>query len=172
MNINAAELKKSLKILSPVRTESWQIGEHGISASDPDIWPVVESPLSELGGCFSINGKKLSQVVNRASGQIEIEKHDKFLSLRYSKAKIDLEIQNIKPLKIPETPNMIAATSLPDFKKALAVSAASATTNKASAFGGVVLVQSLPLGIEETSPLGYRVVGTDATVLTTAMVNN
>lgn len=172
MNIPATELKKSLRPLSPVRTESYQVGEHGLFAGDTDTWVYVESPLSGLGGCFSINGKKLSQVVSRMSGQIGIEKEDKKLVLKSAKARIDLEVQNIKSLKIPDTVNMVTATSLPDFKKALSLAAGSASPNKSAAYGGVVQVQSLALGIEDTHPQGYRIVGTDGAVLTVVTVNH
>src|ERR1039458_9317138 len=142
MNITAADLKHSLKRLAPVRTESYQIGEHGISAQDPDIWVISESPLSGLGTFSVKNGKKLSQVVSRMSGQVEIEREEKYLKLRYSKAKIELEIQPIKPITVPYTPNMLTATNLSSFKKALAVATAVASPNKSAAFGGVVQVQS------------------------------
>ena len=48
MNITAAELKKNFKLLSPVRSETYQIGDYGISSQDSDIWVVVPSPLSGL----------------------------------------------------------------------------------------------------------------------------
>lgn len=172
MNIAATELKKALRVFAPVRTEFYQIGEHGISAQDSDIWVVSESPLSGLGGIFSVNGKKLSQVVGRMSGQVEITKEEKLLSLKSARAKIELEIQDIKPLKIPDPPAKVLELASVDLKKALSIAVASASPNKASAFGGVVLLQSLPLGIEEGSPSGYRIVGTDANVLTVATVGN
>jgi hypothetical protein len=170
VNITATELKKSLRVFTPVRTESYQIGEHGISAQDSDVWIVSESPLSGLGKCFSVNGKKLAQVINRMSGQVEITKEEKLLSLKSARAKIELETQEIKPLKIPVPPEKVLELKTDDLKKALAVAEASASPNKASAFGGVVLIQSLPLGIEDESPKGYRVVGTDANVLTVVSV--
>jgi len=171
MLINASEIKRFLKPLSPVRSESYQIGEHGISAQDSDIWAVSESQLSGLGGCFSVNGKKLSQVVGRMSGQIEIVKEEKLLSLKSARAKIELEVQDIKPIKIPEAPAKTLELNADDFKKALSVAVASASPNKASAFGGVVLLQSLPMGLEEEAPRGYRIVGTDANMLTVAKVS-
>ena len=172
MNTPAAELKKSLKVFAPVRTESYQIGEHGISAQDPDLWVVADSPLSGLGDCFSVNGKKLSQVVNRMGGQIEIAREEKLLTLKSAKAKVDLEIQNIKPLKIPETPGANTAVRLSEFKKTLSAATASVNTNKSTPYGGVVQVQSLPSGIEDEIAPGYRIIGTDGAVLTVAVVND
>ena len=172
MIITAAELKKTLKVFAPIKTESYQIGEHGVSASDSDAWVIADSPLSGLGGCFSVNGKKLSQVVNRMSGQIEIERQDKLLSLKSARAKIELEIQNIKPLKIPEASGKTLTSSLSDFKKAVALGVASASPNKSAAFGGVVQIQSLPLGIEDVSPSGYQIIGTDSQVLTVVTISN
>ena len=171
MNIVATELRKSLKIFGPVKSESYQIGPHGISAQDSDVWIVEESPLSGLGDCFSINGKKLAQVTNRMSGQIEITREEKFLTLRSAKAKIDLEIQNTKPPKLPEFSEKFHTLDLSEFKKAIALSSASASPNKSAPFGGVVLLQSLPLGLEETSPSGYRSVGTNGNVLTVLTVS-
>lgn len=172
MKITAAELKKSLKVFGPIRTESYQIGEHGVSAQDPDAWVIADSPLSGLEGCFSVNGKKLGQVVNRMSGEIEITKEDRKLTLRSAKAKVDLEVQNIKPLKIPAVPEKLQVLGAEAFKKALTVAVGSASPNKSAAFGGVVQIQTLPMGIEETTPQGYRIVGTDGNVLTVAVVNN
>jgi hypothetical protein len=56
--------------------------------------------------------------------------------------------------------------NLPEFKKNLAVAVASASTAKSASFGGSVQIQSLPLGLEDTTPPGYRIVGTDSIVLT------
>jgi DNA polymerase III sliding clamp (beta) subunit (PCNA family) len=67
---------------------------------------------------------------------------------------------------------MLTATNLSSFKKALAVATAVASPNKSAAFGGVVQVQSNPLGLEDTTPKGYRIVGTDGNVLTVATVDN
>lgn len=172
MKIPAADLKKCLKPLSPVRTESYQVGEHGVSAQDADVWCISESPLSGLGGTFSINGKKLTQVVNRMSKDIEIEKSDKFISLRSAKAKVDLEIQEIKPLKIPETPSPAFSTKSDIFKQSLSLAAESASTNKSAPYGGVVQVQNLPLSLEDNMSSGYRIVGTNGTVFTVVSVDD
>jgi len=165
MIIAAAELKKSLKPLNPVRTETYVFGEHGGSALDSDVWVINDSPFSGLG-TFSINGKKLSSVINRMSGQVEVIKEDKFLTLKSAKAKVDLEVQNVKPLKLPEAPEKYQTINLSEFKKVLALAAGSASSNKSAKFGGVVQLQTLSLGLEETSPSGYRIIGTDGQVMT------
>lgn len=166
MNIQATELKQQLKKLSPVRTEQFIVGTNGISAQDSDVWVVVESPLSGLGEPFSLNGKKFSQVVNRMTGQIEIGREEKKITLKSAKAKVDLEITNVKKYSIPDPAENTIDFPAKEFKSAVSLAASSASTNKSADFGGVVLVQTLALGITDTTPSGYRVTGTDGNMLT------
>lgn len=165
MNILATELKKTLKLLSPVRSEVFQIGEHGISALDSDVWVVAETPLSEMGS-FTVVGKKLAQVVNRMSGTISLSLDDKSLTIKSAKAQIVLDAKPAKKAQIPAIPTKTLELNTVDFKRQLAVAVASASPNKSAGFGGVVQFKSEPLGLEEESPNGYRVVGTDSKVLT------
>lgn len=165
MNITAADLKRQLKKLSPVKTESYQVGPHGISAQDSDVWVIVESPLSGLGDTCSVSGKKLSSVISRMSGTIDINQAEKSIVLKSAKARVELEIQRIKPISLPPAPEKTVSFYPDEFKKALSVAVASASPAKSAAFGGVVQLQSLPLGLEETAPSGYRIVGTDSIVL-------
>ena len=169
MNIAAAELKRHLKMLSPLKTETYQISPAGISAQDSDALVMVNQPLG-LGGAFNISGKKLGPVVNRMSGQIEITREERSLILKSSKARIELEIPEVKPTVWPEDPDKQLTIPLPEFKKALSVAVSSASPNKSAAFGGVVQIQSMPLGIEDETSPGYRIVGTDSLVLTLATV--
>jgi len=169
MKILASELKKTLKVLSPIKTETYQIGENGISAQDQsEALVILESPLSQLGGPFNFSGKKFSQVVARMSGEIDLTVEGNKMTIRSSKAKIELEIQQIKKQNIPETPDKFIKFSEEEFKTALALSASFASTKKSEDFGGKVLIQSLPIGIEDEHPSGYRIVGTDSFVLTVA----
>ena len=165
MNITAAELKKNFKLLSPVRSETYQIGDYGVSSQDSDVWVVVPSPLSGLGS-LSLDGKRLSQVISRMSGQIEITAEERKVTLKSAKAVVELEAQTIKPQALPDKPDYWVAFSAPEFKKALSVAVASASPAKSANFGGVVQLQTLPHGLENTAPPGYRIVGTDGLVLT------
>ena len=170
MNIAAATLKHGLKKLSPLKTETYQIGGPGVSAQDSDALVSVVCPLSGLNGTFNISGKKLTQVVNRMSGQIEITQAEKSLVLKSAKARVELEIQSVKPVAFPEDSTHSLPLGLVPFKKALAIASASASPAKSAAFGNVVLLQNLPLGIEEETSSGYRITGTDSVVLTVATV--
>ena len=100
------------------------------------------------------------------TGQIELDKQEKSLTLKSAKAKIDLPIMNVKPLKIPEPPAGFISVPAKPFKKAMSFAAASADTKKSANYGGVVQVRSLDLGIEDTSPQGYRIIGAEEMSLT------
>jgi hypothetical protein len=166
MNIAAADLKRALRQLSPIKTETFQVSETGVSAQDSDSWPVVSCPLTGLGSAFNVQGKKLTQVVNKMSGQIEITREDKKLTLRSAKAKIELEIQPARFAASPKMPDKWVSFDPATFKKALSLAVASASPAKSAPFGGVVQVQNQPLGLEDDFPRGYRIVGTDAVILT------
>lgn len=165
MNIPAAELKALLKKLAPVRCEVFQIGAHGISALDSDVFLVQETPLSALGE-FTVAGKKLTQVVNRMSGVVSLTLEGNALTIKSAKAEIVLEAKPAKKQQLPPTPSKTLELNTADFKKQLSVAVASACPNKSAGFGGVVQFKSSPLGLEEDAPHGYRVVGTDSKVLT------
>lgn len=167
MNIPAVDLKRILKKLQPVKTETYRFDIDGICAQDSDVLVVVDGP--KFGGTFNTNGKKLSAVVGRMSGQINIEQSGNKLTLKSARAVVDLEIQPVKPVTLPEDAKNSVVFEAAPFKKALAIAAASASPAKSAAFGGVVQLQSLPAGIEGAVP-GYRIVGTDSIVLTVASV--
>ena len=167
MKIPAAELKKSLKLLSPVHTEDFHIGPHGIAAKDSDVWVVVDSPLSELGS-FTVNGKSLSRVVSRMAGTVELTADELSLTLRSTKAEIRLETKPAKPPVLPAKPENILTLNTAEFKKAVSLAVGSASTHKSAPFGGCVQFQTLATGIEEETYTGYRVVGTDGKVCTVA----
>ena len=160
MNIQASDLKRILKKLQPVKTETYRFDMDGICAQDSDVLVVVDGP--KFGGTFNVNGKKLSAVVNRMSGEIDISQFEKSLVLKSAKARIELEIQPVKPVALPEASSEFLAFESVSFKKALAIAASSASPAKSAAFGGVVQIQS-------TSD-GYRIVGADSIVLTVANV--
>lgn len=170
MNIPAADLKRALKKLSPIKTESYQVHPSGVSAQDSDALVFESFPL-DLGEPFSLFGKKFTQVVNRMSGQIEITRKEKSVVLKSAKARIELEIYSIKPLVLPDPAKYTINLEVEKFKKALSVASASASPAKSAAFGGVVMIQNLPLGIEEEISSGYRITGTDSIVLTVATVS-
>ncbi len=171
MNIAAADLKRALKKLSPVRTETCQISASGFSAQDSDTLVIETCPFSGLTETYNLHGKKLSQVVNRMSGQIEISQFEKYLELKSAKAKVQLEIQKAKALPLPEPAKHSLTLESAPFKRAISVASASASPAKSAAFGGVVMLQNLPLGLEESVAPGYRVTGTDSITLTTVTVN-
>ena len=169
MNIPASDLKTTLKKLSPVRTETYQVSD-GLSAQDSDIYVFAGGPLADPNP-YSINGKKLTQVVNRMSGQIEISRQDRVLTLKSARAKVELEIQPIKPPKVPESPKMLIPFDLSLFKTAMAKATNWASTNKSAQFGGVVQVRTVPsTKIEDNTSPGYAVVGTDGNSLSVVEV--
>ena len=168
MNIAASDLKHALKKLSPVRTETYRFDVNGIVANDSDV--LISVPGPTFDGTFNINGKKLSQVVNRMGGQIEISQIENKLILKSARAVVELEIQPVKSVPLPDPANHSLTLDMAPFKKALATAAASASPAKSAVAGGVVLLQNLPLGIEESDPAGYRITGTDLIVMTIATV--
>lgn len=170
MNIPATELKNTLKKLSPVRAENFQIGAHGISALDSDVLVFYETPLSALGE-FTVGGKKLTQVVNRMSGSVSLTLEGHSLTIKSAKAEIVLEAKPAKKQQVPTIPNRTQELNLADFKRLLAVAVPSASPNKSAGFGGVVQIKSEPLGLEDSVPKGWRVVGTNGKVLTMCSVH-
>ena len=169
MKFQASELKKSLKHLSPVKTDFYRFDSDTIVAQDSEATVVVPGPRFE--NPFTIAAKKLSAVINRSSGEVEATLQERSLILKSGKkAQVELEIQVVKSVALPAFPDTSLSLDLPAFKKAMSLAAASASTAKSAAFGGSVQIQSLPLGIEDTTPPGYRVVGTDSIVLTVAEV--
>jgi len=168
MIISSTELKQTLKKLSGVKTEQYVFGSHGISARDSDVWVVVASPLSELGS-FSLLGKKLTQVANRMSGQVEITRTEQSLVLKSAKARIELEVKDARPQVFPkanENGLTFAGDAAVKFKKSLALAAASVDSQKSRWCGDIVHFESLAMGIEDEFAPGYRLVGTDEKVLT------
>jgi hypothetical protein len=168
MNIAAADLKRLLKKLSPVKTETYRFDVDGIIAQDSDVIVAVQGP--SFGGTFNIDGKNLSRVVNRAAGQIEIGQEQNKLTLSWSKAKVELEIQPVKSVPLPEATGTSLVLNTVSLKKALNLAVPSASTAKSAAFGGAVQLQGLPVGLETDEIPGYRVIGTDAIVITAAEV--
>ena len=168
MIIPATDLKHALKKLQPVKTDVFRFDAGTIVAQDSDAIVVVPGPKFE--GAFNTNSKKLSAIINRMSGQIEITQQEKSIVLKSAKARVELEIQPVKPVTLPLFPTPSVEFKLPEFKKALALAVSSASTAKSAAFGGSVQLQSLPLGLEDTTPPGYRIVGTDSIVLTVVTV--
>ena len=168
MIIPATDLKHALKKLQPVKTDVFRFDAGTIVAQDSDAIVVVPGPKFE--GAFNTNSKKLSAIINRMSGQIEITQQEKSIVLKSAKARVELEIQPVKPVTLPSFPTPSVEFKLSEFKKALALAVSSASTAKSAAFGGSVQLQSLPLGLEDTTPRGYRIVGTDSIVLTVVTV--
>ena len=167
MQILASEIKHSLKKLAPLKAETYQIGEHGISAQDPsEVWGSLESSLSQLGSTFGFSGKKFSQVVSRMSGELDITTEANKLIIKSYKAKVELETRLVMAPTFPKSAEKFVTLKTADLKWALTIAGASASPKKSEAFGGVVLIQSLPLPLDKESPTGYRVVGTDSMVLT------
>jgi DNA polymerase III sliding clamp (beta) subunit (PCNA family) len=168
MNIAAADLKRLLKKLNPVKTDTYRFDVDGIIAQDSDVIVAVQGP--SFGGTFNINGKNLSRTVGRASGQINIEQTGNKLILTWAKAKVELEIQPVKSVPLPELNATAISFSAAELKKALNLTLPSANPAKSAAGGGVVQLQSLPLRLEAEEIPGYRVVGTDLIVMTIAQV--
>ena len=168
MIIPATDLKHALKKLQPAKTDVFRFDADTIVAQDSDAIVVVPGPKFE--GAFNTNSKKLSAIINRMSGQVEITQQEKSIVLKSAKARVELEIQPVKPVTLPSFPTPSVEFKLSEFKKALALAVSSASTAKSAAFGGSVQLQSLPLGLEDTTPRGYRIVGTDSIVLTVVTV--
>ena len=149
MIITASELKRLLKTLSPVRTDTFRFDTQGIVAQDSDVVVVVDGP--KFGGTFNTNSKKLSSVVNRMSGQIDISQSGNKLILKSAKAVVELEIQPVKPVTLPQIADQVVTFALPEFKKALAVASASASPAKSSPPGVArASVQLQSLSYEES----------------------
>ena len=168
MIIPATDIKHALKKLQPIKTDVFRFDADTIVAQDSDAIVVVPGPKFE--GAFNTNSKKLSAIINRMSGQIEITQQEKSIVLKSAKARVELEIQPVKPVTLPSFPTPSVEFKLSEFKKALALAVSSASTAKSAAFGGSVQLQSLPLGLEDATPPGYRIVGTDSIVLTVVTV--
>jgi len=168
MKFQAAELKHALKKLAPVKTDWFRFDGDTVVAQDSEATVVVPAPKFETP--FTIHAKKLSSVVNRMSGEIEATLQERSLILKSAKARIELEIQKVKSVPLPLLQEKFTTFDLPEFKKYLSVAVASASTAKSAAFGGTVQIQSLPYGIEDEAPPGYRIVGTDSIVLTVVEV--
>lgn len=169
MKFQASEMKHSLKRLAPVKTDFYRFDGDTIVAQDSEATVVAPGPRFEKP--FTITAKKLSAVINRSSGEVEATLGERSLTLKSGKkAQVELEIQAVKPVTLHSFPETFLSLDLPNFKKAMALAVASASTAKSAAFGGSVQIQSLPMGLEETQPPGYRVVGTDSIVLTVAEV--
>ena len=176
MQILASEIKHVLKKLAPLKAETYQISEHGISAQDPsEVWVVCASALDELVSlspvrqAFSFSGKKFSQVIARMSGELDLTTEENKLVIKSYKAKVELETRAVSKPVFPALAEKYVALKLVDLKSALSVAVASASPKKSEAFGGVVLLQSLPTPIfneTEVVPAGYRIVGTDSMILT------
>jgi DNA polymerase III sliding clamp (beta) subunit (PCNA family) len=169
MNILASELKHVLKRLAPLKAETYQIGENGLSAQDPsEVWVVCASSLSELGKTLSFSGKKFSQVITRMSGELDITTEENKLIIKSYKAKVELETRAVSKPVLPAPAEKYVTLKLAELKSALVIATASASPKKSEAFGGVVLLQSLltPVFEEGVTPTGYRVVGTDSLILT------
>jgi DNA polymerase III sliding clamp (beta) subunit (PCNA family) len=169
MQILASELKHTLKKLAPLKAETYQISENGLSAQDPsEVWVICASSLSELGKTLSFSGKKFSQVITRMSGELDITAEENKLIIQSYKAKVELEARAVLKPTLPASAEKYVTLKLAELKSALAIATASASPKKSEAFGGVVLLQSLPTPVFEDggTPTGYRVVGTDSRVLT------
>ena len=164
MIIQASEIKHKLKKLQPVKTETYVFNTFGVCAQDSDVMVVVDGPW--FSESFSVAGKKLAATVNRMSGDIDITRQGNKLILTSARARVELEVQTVKPKVFPEAPDKIMTLDAKPLKRALAVAGDSASPAKSAAFGGVVQFRSLPLGLESERPPGYRVAGTDSLVLT------
>ena len=46
MNIQASDLKATLKKLAPAKVDSYVVGPHGIEAHAADVWLVADSGLT------------------------------------------------------------------------------------------------------------------------------
>jgi DNA polymerase III sliding clamp (beta) subunit (PCNA family) len=170
MKFQASELKHAFKKLTPVKTDFYRFDGDTVVAQDSEVTVVVPAPRFEKP--FTIQAKKLSAVTNRMSGDIEATQGERSLVLKSAKARVELEAQIVKSVALPLQQEKFITLNLPEFKKNLAVAVASASTAKSASFGGSVQIQSLPIGLEETTPGGYRIVGTDSIVLTVAEIKN
>lgn len=159
MKLPASELKSALKKLGPVRSDTYFIGS-SISAQDSDAWVVVGVDLG-LGEPFNLNGKKLTSVVNRMSGDVDITRQDRKLILKSARATVELEILPTKVPALPPEPTDWLTLELDGFKKNLGLAATYASTKKAAQFGDVVQVRTTPLGFDQEVPVSYDCVATD-----------
>lgn len=171
MNIPATELKQVLKRLSALKTEAYILSDT-IQAQDSDALVVAESHL-KFDEPFAVNGKKLTQVVNRMSGQVGLVREPNKLVVRSGRAKVELEIQKAKPAAIPEPPKHTMTLPLGEFKSALSVAGHSVDPARSAKHGNSVHLFSLPLPLDQDSPTGYVAegAGLGARILTRVRVD-
>ena len=161
MNIPANELKATLKKLSAVKTDFFLIDPGFITTLDSDVRVQVAAPWF-TGPSFSVLARKFTTAVNRMTGDIGFEQRERSVVLSAKKAKLEVEIQQCKPMKRPDIPDWTII--LLELKTLLATASATMSKMKSQEFGDVIQL----IGKDELEPGTYslQAVGYDSLILT------
>jgi len=74
MQIAATEFKSLIKRLAPASAEMTAFTDHGLVAQGSDLTIAASSEAFKGLGLFQVNARKLSSVVSRLSGQVDVQK--------------------------------------------------------------------------------------------------
>lgn len=160
MIINSKLFKDLLKKVSGTKAENVIFAPGLLIGSDNEVTIAVHFP-DGVDGTYSTNLRKLSSVVNRMSGDINLSISPVSLHLSSAKAQVEFETQQSRII-IPKAP--IDTIKLPTkaVKELLKFTVAATDSNKAAQFGGVVQLKTLVLGFEDQTILGLKSAGTDS----------
>jgi DNA polymerase III sliding clamp (beta) subunit (PCNA family) len=161
MQIAATELKSLIKRLAPASSEMTIISDGGLVAAGSDLTICAASDAFKGLGLFQVNARKFSSVVNRLSGQVDVQKMDNVLVVKSAKAKVEIETAAVKPrvFSAPETLHTVPLPSVRDLLKYVSIAADS---NKAAFAGGVVQFETVTTGLfDEEKITAIEAMGTD-----------
>lgn len=166
MIIPANELKSILKKLSGVKTEFFHIQDGCIRAQDSDVWIEVSCPVFAGQTPFTVV-RKIIQDVNRFSGDLEIEREDSKLVLKSKKARREIPIQAVKPIKRPEAPLGYLTLDWVATKGVLSLASQTVSKMKSVEYGDVVQLATGGFrSIEDNRPEYIQAIGFDSVVMT------
>lgn len=166
MSIPAIELKSILKKLSNVKTEFFHIQDGCIRAQDSDVWVEIGAPVFTDQTPFTVE-RKFIQIVNRFSGNLEIERQESKLVLKSAKAKVEISIQPVKSSKRPELPFGYHTLPLAVVKEILGLAASTVSKMKSVEYGDVVQFKTGGFrSIEDDRPEFLQTIGFDSVIMT------
>lgn len=161
MLIAATELKSLIKRISPASAEMLILSDGGLVAAGSDLTICAANEAFKGLGLFQVNARKFSSVVNRLSGQVDVQKMDNVLIIKSAKTKVEMETATVKPraFTAPETLHTIPLPSVRDLLKYVSMAADS---NKAAFAGGVVQFETVTTGLfDEEKISAIEAMGTD-----------
>jgi DNA polymerase III sliding clamp (beta) subunit (PCNA family) len=161
MQIQATELKSLIKRISPASAEMLIISDGGLVAAGSDLTICAANEAFKGLGLFQVNARKFSSVINRLSGQVDVQKMDNVLVIKSAKTKVEMETAAVKPrvFLAPETLHTLPLSAVRDLLKYVSMAADS---NKAAFAGGVVAFETLTTGLfDEEKISAIEAMGTD-----------